>query len=108
MQKKASNIPPTTSKSIRDSVNALKKTGSDSSLADIKPSDVPDEKTKNCNTLPMQSSSKNSETHKNTHISSYIFCKLPKAWFTLNLTLTVQGFPSESAGSNETANFVIH
>jgi hypothetical protein len=65
MQKKANNMPPTTSTSIRDSVNALKKTGSDSSLAEIKPSEVSDEKSKNCNTLPMQSSSKSSEAHNN-------------------------------------------
>ena len=63
MQKKANNMVSTTSTSIRDSVNALKKTGSDSSLAEIKPSELAaDEKSKNCNTLPMQSSAKNSDS----------------------------------------------
>ena len=65
MQKKANNMTPATSTSIRDSVNTLKKTGSDSSLADIKSNDASEEKSKNCNTLPMQSSSKNSEAQNN-------------------------------------------
>ena len=55
MQKKANTM--TSSTNIRDSINAMKKTGSDSSLSEIPGgTSLADQTALHCNTLPLQGS----------------------------------------------------
>ena len=54
MQKKANTM--TSSTNIRDTINAMKKTGSDSSLSEIPPGGDVVDQIGHCNTLPLQGS----------------------------------------------------
>ena len=54
MQKKANTM--TSSTNIRDTINAMKKTGSDSSLSEIPPGGDVVDVVGHCNTLPLQGS----------------------------------------------------
>ena len=70
MQQKASSLTASTGSTIRDSILAMKKTGTDSSLTS-------NDKLHNCNTLPPQSNKESNNNEKLNGGAKVKFSTLP-------------------------------